>query len=107
MGADPAEIAERLSGISEELADLALDRLREATEAVRSGGAPDPELTGEEKRITRARRSVDKAVTLLVGSIRPEGCSTRGRRVRRGAGRQDPAGTAIRLRASISWRKRP
>ena len=68
MGADPAEIAERLSGISEELADLALDRLREATEAVRSGGAPDPELTAEEKRITRARRSVDKAVTLLVGS---------------------------------------
>ena len=67
MATDPADIAERLSGISEELADLALDRLRDATEAVRSGGTPDPDLTAEEKRITRARRSVDKAVSLLAG----------------------------------------
>jgi hypothetical protein len=64
---EPADIAERLAGISEELADLALDRLREASEAVRAGGQPDPELTAEEKRITRARRSVDKATTLLSG----------------------------------------
>jgi hypothetical protein len=64
---EPVDIAERLAGISEELADLALDRLREASEAVRSGGQPDPELTAEEKRITRARRSVDKAATLLLG----------------------------------------
>ena len=67
MATDPSDIAERLSGISEELADLALDRLREASEAVRAGGQPDPELTAEEKRITRARRSVDKAALLLVG----------------------------------------
>ncbi len=67
MATDPTEIAERLSGISEELADLALDRLRQASDAVRSGGAPDPGLTAEEKRITRARRSVEKAVTLLSG----------------------------------------
>jgi hypothetical protein len=64
---DPADIAERLTSISEELADLALDRLFEASEAVRAGGQPDPELTAEEKRITRARRSVDKAATLLSG----------------------------------------
>lgn len=67
MASDPADIAERLSGISEELADLALDRLREASDAVRAGGEPDPALTAEEKRITRARRSVDKAATLLAG----------------------------------------
>lgn len=67
MGVDPADIAERLSGISEELADLALDRLRQASESVRSGGQPDPQVTAEEKRITRARRSVEKAATLLAG----------------------------------------
>jgi hypothetical protein len=67
VASDPADIAQRLSGISEELADLALDRLREATDAVRAGGEPDPALTAEEKRITRARRSVEKAATLLAG----------------------------------------
>jgi len=70
---DPADIAERLTAISEELADLALDRLFEASEAVRAGGQPDPELTAEEKRITRARRSVDKAATLLVGPAATRG----------------------------------
>jgi hypothetical protein len=65
VGTDPADIAERLRGIGEELADLALDRLREATDSVRAGGVPDPEVTAEEKRITRARRSVDKAAALL------------------------------------------
>jgi hypothetical protein len=67
VATDPADIAARLSSISEELADLALDRLREASGAVRAGSAPDPALTAEEKRITRARRSVEKAVTLLAG----------------------------------------
>jgi hypothetical protein len=67
MASDPADIAERLSGISEELADLALDRLREASDAVRAGGEPNPSLTAEEKRITRARRSVEKAAILLAG----------------------------------------
>jgi hypothetical protein len=67
VGADPADIAERLRGIGEELADLALDRLREATDSVRAGGVPDPVVTAEEKRITRARRSVDKAASLLDG----------------------------------------
>jgi hypothetical protein len=67
MGTDPADIAERLSAIAEELADLALDRLRQAADTVRAGGEPDPGLSSEEKRITRARRSVDKAVQLLGG----------------------------------------
>lgn len=65
--AEPAEIAERLAGIGEELADLALDRLRLAADQLRAGGEPDPSVTAEEKRITRARRSVDKAVILLNG----------------------------------------
>jgi hypothetical protein len=64
---DLAGIAERLSGISEELADVALDRLHQAADAVRAGGQPDPALVAEERRITRARRAVDKAAGLLVG----------------------------------------
>ena len=67
MATDPVDIAERLSAIAEELADLALDRLRQAADAVRSGGEPDPAVTAEEKRITRARRSVEKAAQLLAG----------------------------------------
>jgi hypothetical protein len=69
VGTDPADIGERLSAISEELADLALDRLRQAADAVRAGAEPDPALSVEEKRITRARRSVDKAVQLLGGPM--------------------------------------
>jgi hypothetical protein len=65
VGTDPADIADRLSTISEELADLALDRLRQAADAVHGGMEPDPGLRAEEKRITRARRSVDKAAQLL------------------------------------------
>jgi hypothetical protein len=67
VGTDPVDIAERLSAIGEELADLALDRLRQAADSVRHGSDPDPQLTAEEKRITRARRAVDKAVLLLAG----------------------------------------
>ncbi len=67
MGADLSELAERLSGIGEELADLALDRLHQATDSVRAGEEPDPSVTAEEKRITRARRAVEKAALLLAG----------------------------------------
>jgi hypothetical protein len=67
VAADISELAERLSGIGEELADLALDRLRQATDSVRAGEEPDPSVTAEEKRITRARRSVEKAAMLLAG----------------------------------------
>ena len=63
MGSD--EIAERLSAIAEELADLALDRLRRAAEEVGARGQPDPSVLAEERRLTRARRAVEKAVTVL------------------------------------------
>jgi hypothetical protein len=65
---DLADVADRLSAISESLADLAIDRLRQASDSVRAGGEPDPALVAEEKRITRARRAVDKAATLLSGA---------------------------------------
>jgi len=62
---DLEELAERLGVIAEELADAALDRLRRGADAVHAGGVPDPALVAEEKRITRARRSVEKAAGLL------------------------------------------
>ena len=34
---------------------------------MRAGADPDPGVTAEEKRITRARRSVEKAAGLLAG----------------------------------------
>jgi len=61
------ELADRLGAIAEDLADAALDRLRQNADTVRSGGEPDPGLVAEEKRITRARRAVEKAATLLGG----------------------------------------
>jgi hypothetical protein len=59
------ELAERLAAMAEELADLAIDRLQAAQAAVRAGGDPDPALMAEERRITRARRAVEKAASLL------------------------------------------
>jgi hypothetical protein len=53
------EIRGRLEGIAEELADLAIVRLRESIDA---GGS---ELPVDEKRLTRARRAVEKAAHLL------------------------------------------
>ena len=53
------EIRGRLEAIAEELADLAIIRLRESIDA---GGT---ELPVDEKRLTRARRAVEKAVNIL------------------------------------------
>jgi hypothetical protein len=53
------DLRERLGVISEELADLAIVRLRESIDA---GGA---ELPVEERRLTRARRAVEKAISVL------------------------------------------
>lgn len=61
------ELAERLASAAEEIADLALDRLRQAAGAHDVDGAPDPALLAEERRLTRARRAVEKAVQLLRG----------------------------------------
>jgi hypothetical protein len=53
------DIRRRLESISEELADLAIARLRESIDA---GGG---ELPVDERRLTRARRAVDKAAAIL------------------------------------------
>jgi hypothetical protein len=53
------EIRVRLEQIAEELADLAMERLRESIDA---GGT---ELPVDEKRLTRARRAVEKAAAIL------------------------------------------
>jgi hypothetical protein len=62
---DLDDVADRLEAIAEELGDLAFDRLREATSAARRSGTPDPAVVAEEKRLTRARRAVEKAVVVL------------------------------------------
>ena len=58
MGTDYEDLRQRLEGIAEEIADLALDRLRAGVEG-------DVDAVGEERRITRARRAVEKASYLL------------------------------------------
>jgi hypothetical protein len=64
-GVDLDDVADRLEAIAEELGDLAFDRLREASSMAGRGTPPDPALVAEEKRLTRARRSVQKAVVTL------------------------------------------
>ena len=59
MSGEFDEIRQRLESIAEELADLAIVRLRESIDA---GGH---ELPVDEKRLTRARRAVEKAIVLL------------------------------------------
>jgi hypothetical protein len=56
------DAADKLRAMSEELADIAMDLLRNAV------GAEDHErveAANLERRVTRARRSVEKAVNLL------------------------------------------
>jgi hypothetical protein len=59
MAGEFDEIRGCLEGIAEELADLAIVRLRESID---SGGTEYPV---DEKRLTRARRAVEKAIHLL------------------------------------------
>ena len=59
MAGEFDHIRERLEVIAEELADLAIIRLRESIDA---GG---DELPVDEPRLTRARRAVEKAIGLL------------------------------------------
>ncbi len=59
MAGEFEDIRSRLEAISEELAELALARLRDSIDA---GGT---ELPVDERRITRARRAVEKAANLL------------------------------------------
>jgi len=57
--ASTEELRERLENIGEALADLALDALRSAIED------GDADAKARERRLTRARRSVEKAAALL------------------------------------------
>jgi hypothetical protein len=59
MSGEFDDIRERLEVIAEELADLAIVRLRESIDA---GGG---ELPVDEHRLTRARRAVEKAIGIL------------------------------------------
>lgn len=59
MGADPDDIRARLEGIAEELADLAMESLRQAIDA------GEQRRPAEERRLTQARRSVERAAALL------------------------------------------
>ncbi|MDQ2648090.1 MAG: hypothetical protein M3Z03_00890 [Actinomycetota bacterium] len=59
MAGEFDDVRARLEAISEELADLAIVRLRESIDA---GGH---ELPVDERRLTRARRAVEKAVAIL------------------------------------------
>jgi hypothetical protein len=59
MAGEFDDIRRRLEGIAEELADLAISRLRDSIDA---GGT---ELPVEERRLTRARRAVEKAISVL------------------------------------------
>ena len=55
------ELADRLSALSEEIADLAIDSIRSA---IRSGQSGRP---AAERQLTQARRAVEKAIHLLRG----------------------------------------
>ncbi len=54
------DLRDRLSAIEEELADAAMKKLRAAVDG-------DANAAKEERRITRARRAVAKAIQLLDG----------------------------------------
>lgn len=61
MSEREAELAERLDAIAEELAELAIDTLRAAiTDPAGADRRPDTE-----RRLTQARRAVEKAAYLL------------------------------------------
>ena len=59
MAGEFQDIRTRLEAIAEELADLAMQRLRESIDA---GGY---ELQVDERRLARARRAVEKAAAIL------------------------------------------
>ena len=59
MAGEFDEVRQRLEAIAEELAELAIVRLRESIDA---GGT---ELPVDERRLTKARRAVEKAIAIL------------------------------------------
>ena len=66
MAGEFDDIRGRLEGIAEELADLAIVRLRESIDA---GGT---ELPVDERRLTRARRAVENTVDHLRSELGEE-----------------------------------
>lgn len=67
MSPDLEEICARLDALSEDLAELAMSRLRDSIDA---GGH---QLPVDEKLITRARRAIEKASGLLRSTENREG----------------------------------
>ncbi|HEX6476222.1 MAG TPA: hypothetical protein VF005_03030 [Acidimicrobiales bacterium] len=59
MGADLDDIRSRLEALAEELADLSMETLRRAIDAGEQG------RPAGERRLTQARRSVERAAALL------------------------------------------
>jgi hypothetical protein len=59
MDGDIGHVVDKLEAISEELTDLAMDRLREAM------AAGETTIPADEKRINRARRAVERAAAIL------------------------------------------
>lgn len=62
------DLADRLAALAEEIGDLAYSSLSDASAALGRGEEADPALIALERRLTRARRAVDKAVQILRGS---------------------------------------
>ena len=58
-------IVERLQAIEEELRDLAYERLRDALDS--------PAVLAEERRISQARRAIEKAIRILSTDGGPAG----------------------------------
>ena len=65
-----SELSGQLTAIAEQLGDLAIDSLRAALELGDDGSVA---AARTERRITRARRSVEKAAVLLSERQEPEG----------------------------------
>lgn len=59
MTAELDDLRDRLQSIADDLADLALERLRAAV------ALDDPAPVADERRLTRARRAVEKAIAVL------------------------------------------
>lgn len=60
MSSASEDLADRLDAIAEELADLAIDRLRTALEDEGADAA-----AAEERRLTKARRRIAEAARIL------------------------------------------
>ena len=71
MDGDLQPLIERLSSIGEDLAEHAVSLLREALAADDESVRPD--LAAAERRVTRARRAVEKAIRELDPSTQASG----------------------------------